>query len=63
MANKVIDRFIGRDCAMHGIMSSNKKARIQVHLNKNHQVNHWITPLEIPTQEKNERSEPKCNYS
>lgn len=58
VTNEIINYFIWRDGAVHGIMSSDKQTCIEVHLNENHQVNQRIIPGKVPAQEEEERSEP-----
>jgi hypothetical protein len=55
----MIDFFIGRYQAMHGIMRGNEKAGIQVRLNKYAKINQRIGPDDLNLKQQKKGSCPK----
>ena len=47
---------------MHGIVSRYKQTGVQMHLDKNHQVDQRISPFEVPAQQEKNRCTPAGDY-
>jgi len=48
----MVDFFVGRDYAVHGIMGRNEKARVEVHLDQDCKIGQGIGPGNFPLEEK-----------
>lgn len=56
--NKIIERFIWRYRAVHGIVGGYEQAGIQMHLHQYAQIGKWACPGEIPSEKAVQRKSP-----